>query len=60
MPNGYQASVSQSGNIFTVTNTWKTPGEQPGTGDTTFIAAALVLLLISAGAFVVIRRKNRA
>ncbi len=60
VPNGYQASVSQSGNTFTVTNTWKTPGEQPGTGDTTFALAALALLLTSAGAFVVIRRKNRA
>ena len=26
VPNGYQASVSQSGNTFTVTNTWKNAG----------------------------------
>ena len=32
----------------------------PATGDTTFALAALALLLTSAGAFVVIRRKNRA
>ena len=62
VPPGYTVSIRQSGRIFTVTNTYKTPSGPPRTGDESNLGlwiAVMAASLMCAGAAAVIYKKHR-